>query len=349
VIPRRILGIETSCDETAAAIVIDGKPVADRTTTQVLHEQYGGVVPELASRAHERLLMPAVEGVLRDAHLTVEDIDGIAVTFGPGLAGALLVGVAFAKGLAMARNIPVWGINHLEGHLWSGGLTTGAPPQPFLALLISGGHTLLVEVEGFGRYRRIGTTRDDAAGELFDKVGRMLGFRFPAGARIDAAALEFKGIPIAFPRTRIDGDPTGFSFSGLKTAVLYYLQRNFKRDVDSSFILTDEVRNAICAGLMSAVGGTLAAAIRAALDQRRYQALVVAGGVSASRYLRGIFEGVTEEAGIPLIIPPIQHCTDNGLMIAYAGYLRMSNGYPASDLNFTVDPAASLFASSSIE
>jgi len=343
-IPRVILGIETSCDETAAAIVIDGKPVADRTTTQVLHEEFGGVVPELASRAHERLLMPAVEGVLRDAKLQVGDIDGIAVTYGPGLAGALLVGVAFAKGLGLAKGIPVWGVNHIEGHLWSGGLTSETPPLPFLALIISGGHTLLIEVEGFGKYRKVGTTRDDAVGELFDKAGRMIGFSFPAGARIDAAALAFTGEPVAFPRTRIECEPNNFSFSGLKTAVLYHLQRTYKRGEDGAFNLTEEQRNAICAGLMSAVGGTLAAAVRSALSQRDYRALVVAGGVSASRYLRRVFTEVTDDAGILLIIPPFQHCTDNGSMIAYAGYLRILNGFPPSDLKLSVDPAASLFS-----
>ena len=180
-----ILGIETSCDETGAALLVDGKIAADRTTTQILHEEHGGVVPELASRAHIRLLTPAVEGVLEDTGMRFEDIDAVAATYGPGLAGALLVGVSHAKGLAKGLNIPFVGINHLEGHLWSPELTYGKLPLPFLALIISGGHTLMIEVSEFGSYRRLGGTHDDAAGELFDKVGRMLGFSFPAGADLD--------------------------------------------------------------------------------------------------------------------------------------------------------------------
>lgn len=343
--PRVILGIETSCDETAAALFVDGKAVADRTTTQSLHELYGGVVPELASRAHEKLLTPSVEGVLKDAGLGIGDVEGIAVTYGPGLAGALLVGLAFAKGLALARDIPFWGVNHLEGHLWSSGISGAEPQTPFLALIISGGHTLLVRVDGFGRYSRIGSTRDDAVGELFDKVGRMIGLPFPAGAAIDRMALERRGDATALPRTRIEGAPTEFSFSGLKTAALYYLKKNFTAAPAVGFDLPSEVRSALCAGLMRAVGETFRASLRSALDGESYRALVVAGGVSASQFLRAYFSEVADEYHIPLLIPQFRHCTDNGEMIAYAGYRMIQAGYSPSPLSLAVDPGASLFTS----
>jgi N6-L-threonylcarbamoyladenine synthase len=345
--PRVVLGIETSCDETAAALLIDGKVAADRTTRQLLHEQYGGVVPELASRAHEQLLAPAVNGVLKDTNLGVKDIEAIAVTCGPGLAGALLVGLAFAKGLAAARGIPYWGVNHIEGHLWSAGLTVEEIPLPFLALVVSGGHTLLIEVQGFGDYKRLGSTRDDAAGELFDKVGRMIGFAFPAGAAIDQAALDCKGVLVSFPRTRIADEPLTFSFSGLKTAVLYHLRKKYSQLPDGSFDLNDD-RSSICAGLMDAVSDSLNAAIKTALQSHHYKALVVAGGVSASRWLRRGFEEIAGAAGVPLFIPPFHHCTDNGAMIAYAGYLSIRHGRPPSDLNQSVDPSASIFRSASL-
>ncbi len=355
---RNILGIETSCDDTAAALLSDGKIIADRTTRQILHEQYGGVVPELASRAHERLLEPAVKGVLKESNLKVTDIDAIAVTNGPGLSGALLVGVSFAKGLASGLNVPLIGVNHLEGHLWSSELTIGDLPVPFLGLLVSGGHTIMVNVKQFGQYEILGNTRDDAVGELFDKVGRMLGFTFPAGENIDNEALSYfkdhKTESIKFPRTKLKNDPFGFSFSGLKTAVLYHLQKHYSNGQNSDILQNDQTswkdvgfqipnddRQAICAGLMAAVGDVLISGMSAVCDKYEFQGLVVGGGVSASRYLRARFSRFATERNLTLNIPPIQHCTDNGSMIAYAGFRRLMLGQRDS-LDLAINPSANL-------
>jgi N6-L-threonylcarbamoyladenine synthase len=330
---RIILGIETSCDETAVGLIIDGRIVADRTTRQVLHELYGGVVPELASRAHEKLLVGAVEGVLRDAGINVEAIDAVAVTNGPGLAGALLVGVAFAKGLAAAGNIPLYGVNHVEGHLWSAEITKGSLPRPFL-----------IGVKEYGDYIQLGSTRDDAVGELFDKVGRMLGFQFPAGAAIDKAALEYSGKPLLLPRARIKGEPLSFSFSGLKTAVLYHLRNNFSLK-DDHYLVSEEQLGAICSGLMSAVSDMLLTSLEAAWAEGDYRALVVAGGVAASRYLRNKLGEFARVHDVSLYIPPLEHCTDNGSMIAYAGYMRIRAGHNPSPLDMSINPTANIFSS----
>ena len=335
-----MLGIETSCDETAAALLVDGKIVADRTTRQVLHEVYGGVVPELASRAHEQLLAPAVKGVLDEAGLSPGDVSGVAVTYGPGLAGALLVGLSFAKGFAAAMGIPYWAVNHLEAHLWIAQLTTQKLPIPALALIVSGGHTLLIAVQGFGNYRLLGTTRDDAAGELFDKVGRVIGFPFPAGAKIDELALHYTGKPAPFPFTRTKSDPYAFSFSGIKTAALNYLRRKGAMNPSGVFPLGDDERSAICSGLMRAVARSLILPVTRALQEGSFQALLMVGGVSASKYLRREFGSLADETGIPLIVPPIFHCTDNGAMIAYTGYLMAAGGVAPASWDKEVDPSA---------
>ena len=339
--PVIILGLETSCDETAAALLVDGREVADRTTRQLLHEQYGGVVPELASRAHERLLALAVRGVLNDSRIDLSELSAIAVTSGPGLAGGLLVGLSFAKGLTTGLGIPLIGVNHLEGHIWAGELTGEKLPLPFLALVVSGGHTLLLKVTKFGQYEKLGSTRDDAAGELFDKVGRLLGFHFPAGPALDKDAIEFMGVPIRFPRAKLTDDPYGFSFSGVKTAILYHLRENYTQ-VDGIFQLTEEQRKAISAGLMATVGDMLVSAIGNAFSHDDYKAVVIGGGVSASRFLRVKFQKFSEEHSVPLIIPPMRFCTDNGSMIAYAGWKRfLAGNFSQPDLS--INPAANLF------
>jgi len=333
--PRVLLGIETSPDETAAALMVDGRVVADRITRQVLHEAFGGVVPELASRAHEQLLLPAIRGVLKDAGREIDEVEGVAVTCGPGLAGALLVGVAVAKGLAAVRGIPLYGVNHLEGHLWSAELSQGAMPLPFLALIVSGGHTLLVGVKGFGNYELIAATRDDAVGELFDKVGRMLGFSFPAGAAIDREALAATKA-VRFPRARFDGDAPAFSFSGLKTAVLLHLKAMQLARPEN---LPPDVRGAICRGVMEAVAAMLERPLQRTLESGKYRALVMAGGVAASRFLRARLESLASASGVPFIKPLFEHCTDNGAMIAWAGSKMIAGGLPPAPPDLEVRPS----------
>lgn len=353
-----VLGIETSCDETGAALFVDGKIVADRTTTQLLHEKYGGVVPELASRAHMRLIAPAVKGVLEDGGVAVDELDVVGATYGPGLAGALLVGVSYAKGLAGALDIPFIGINHLEGHLWAAEMMFGELKTPFMALIISGGHTLMIEVCSFGIYKKLGGTHDDAVGELFDKTGRMLGFPFPAGALLDDDTIRFHEMkeagdihdnPIRFPRAKVKKDKLGFSFSGLKTAVLYYLREKYSnpketlqtRSNEMQFSIPEHDRIAISAAIMEAVSDMLINGLASAWNNR-YKALVVSGGAASSKFLRSNLINFARERDIPLIIPPPEHCTDNGAMIAWIAHRHFCKGN-TSLLNLQVDPSASLF------
>ncbi len=335
-----VLGIETSCDETAAAIYGNGKILADCIIRQIVHEEYGGVVPELASRAHEKLLAAAVDEVLRKSRLEINDLDGAAVTYGPGLAGALLVGVAFAKGLAAGAGLKLIGVNHLEAHLWSAELQYSDIPTPFLAYIISGGHTLLVYVAGFREYQVLGSTQDDAVGELFDKTGRMMGINYPAGSSIDAYALKNNSKTVEFPRARVKNDKYGFSFSGLKTAVLYYLKANFKMQGES-FDLNESEKESICAGLMASVADMLIRAAELAFTDFEARALVITGGVSASKFLRNRFQKFTENIGAPLFIPSINLCTDNGAMVAYLGDRLYRKGH-FSDLSLPVEPSLTL-------
>ncbi len=354
---RVILGIETSCDETAAAVLVDGKIIADRTTRQTLHEQYGGVVPELASRAHERLLAPAIDGALAEAKMKINDVEAIAVTNGPGLAGALLVGVAVAKGLSKALKIPIFAVNHLEGHIWAVEMSranfginntsetsniNNTIPSPFLALIVSGGHTILIRVDDFGKYTKLCTTRDDAAGELLDKVGRMLGLAFPAGAKIDQYALKTVKSSLNFPRAHFSNNQFAYSFSGLKTAVNYYLKTHPEL-YDSDGNINDETRGQICRAVMESVADMLSLPVEHFLDSGDYKAFVVGGGVSASVFLRNKWEQISKKHKVPLFISPPDFCTDNGAMIAYTGWKMILSGVlPASD-DFAVEPSLSLF------
>ena len=335
-----LLGIETSCDETGAALVRNGRILADRTTTQLLHQKYGGVVPELASRAHEKLLMNAVESVLVDSALSLADINAVAATYGPGLAGALLVGVSFAKGMAYGLGVPFLGVNHLEAHLWVPELTFGKMPLPFLGMIVSGGHTITIGVKRLGEYELIGTTHDDAAGELFDKVGRMLGFGFPAGAAIDDDAFNFNGETVRFPRAHIKNDQFGFSFSGLKTAVLYYLREKYGES-PNGYQIPQHERCAISAGIMEAVSEMLITGLEAAWSTDGYRVLAISGGVAASRYLRERFRSFAEEKGIQVYIPPPKYCTDNGAMTAYTGYLHLQSNHTSS-IDLSNDPAGGI-------
>lgn len=316
-----VLGIETSCDETAVGLVHQGHLLADRTTRQVLHELYGGVVPELASRAHDLLLTPAVKGVMKEAGIGWDEIEAVAVTRGPGLIGALLVGISFAQGLASGIKRPLFGVNHLEAHIWAAELETEVE-LPMIVLLISGGHTMLVHCERFGRYRVVATTRDDAAGELLDKVGRMLGVPFPAGATLDRWARECPDEGFSFPRLKFSPEaPLFFSFSGIKTAVLYYLKAHYPQG-QVHFELPEEDKWRVAKGVMEALTHTLTIPLQRTLAAETvtpYKTIVVVGGVASSLFLRQRLMEMSTDWGVKIVFPSPSLCTDNGAMVAYLG------------------------------
>lgn len=331
----RILGIETSCDETGVAIYDEEKGlIANQLHTQIaLHADYGGVVPELASRDHIRKLAPLLQAALQEAHLTAKDIDGIAYTSGPGLVGALLVGSTVARSLAYAWNVPAIGVHHMEGHLLAPMLEENPPHFPFVALLVSGGHTQLVRVDGVGRYELLGESIDDAAGEAFDKTAKLLGLDYPGGAAL--ARLALKGTPnrFAFPRPMTDRPGLDFSFSGLKTFAANTLHQVMKEEGE----LTDQSKADIAYAFQEAVVDTLAIKCKRALKQTGLKRLVIAGGVSANKQLRQTLAELMQQLGGEVFYPQPQFCTDNGAMIAYAGFLRLKQGQQ-QDLAIEVRP-----------
>jgi N6-L-threonylcarbamoyladenine synthase len=328
----RVLGLETSCDETAAAVVEDGRrALSDVVSTQVdIHRRWGGVVPELASRNHVVQVLPVVDAALERAGLSLDAVDLIAVTAGPGLLGALLVGLQTARALGAATGIPVLGVNHLEGHLLAIRLLEDAPEPPFLGLVVSGGHTSLYLVEDFGRYRRLGSTRDDAAGEAYDKVGRLLGLPYPAGAPIDDLAQRGNPRAIRFPRAMNAPDAVDWSFSGLKTAVRSHL---LKHGVPEGQALAD-----LCASFQEAVADTLSAKAVAAARRLGVPQLVLCGGVAANSRLRALTTERAAERGVRVFLPPPRLCTDNGAMIGVAGYEAFRRGQ-APGAGLAVDAA----------
>jgi tRNA N6-adenosine threonylcarbamoyltransferase len=315
----RVLGIESSCDETAVAVYDDAAGLlSHRLHSQIaMHQAYGGVVPELASRDHVRRLLPLVREALSEAKSDRTSIDGVAYTAGPGLIGALLVGEGFATALGRAWGKPALGIHHLEGHLLAPLLEPEAPAFPFLALLVSGGHTQLVDVASLGVYRILGETVDDAAGEAFDKTAKLLGLPYPGGAALASLAESGRSGEFVFPRPMLDRPGLDFSFSGLKTAALVALRG---RD------LAGPVRADIARGFEDAVVDTLAEKCRRALKQTGHQRLVIAGGVGANRRLRERLGRVVRELDARLYFPRTEFCTDNGAMIALAGCMRFAAG-----------------------
>ena len=331
----RILGIETSCDETGVAIYDEEKGlIANQLHTQIaLHADYGGVVPELASRDHIRKLAPLLQAALQEANLTPKDIDGIAYTSGPGLVGALLVGSTVARSLAYAWNIPAIGVHHMEGHLLAPMLEENPPHFPFVALLVSGGHTQLVRVDGVGRYELLGESIDDAAGEAFDKTAKLLGLDYPGGAAL--ARLALKGTPnrFAFPRPMTDRPGLDFSFSGLKTFAANTLHQVMQEEGE----LTEQSKADIAYAFQEAVVDTLAIKCKRALKQTGLKRLVIAGGVSANKQLRQTLAELMQQFGGEVFYPQPQFCTDNGAMIAYAGFLRLKQGQQ-QDLAIEVRP-----------
>lgn len=320
----RVLGIETSCDETGVAIYDSEQGLlGDALYSQVeMHAVYGGVIPELASRDHIRKTLPMIRQLLTEREIAPESIDGIAYTAGPGLMGALLVGAALGRSLAMAWGVPAIGVHHMEGHLLAPMLEDNPPRFPFVALLVSGGHTQLVAVHGIGQYRLLGESLDDAAGEAFDKVGKMLGLAYPGGPRV--AALALKGTPgrFKFPRPMTNRPGLDFSFSGLKT-----FARNTLEELQASEAgVSDQDRADVALAFEEAVVQTLVIKCRRALDASGLKALVIAGGVSANQRLREQLQAMTEARQSRLYYAQPQFCTDNGAMIAYAGCQRLMAG-----------------------
>ena len=315
----KVLGIETSCDETAVAVFEGGHGLlANRVFSQIeLHRPHGGIVPELASREHVERLLPMITASLADAGLEAQAIEGIAYTAGPGLIGALLVGATVARALGYAWRVPVIGVHHLEGHLLAPQLEPGAPDFPFIALLVSGGHTLLVEVAGLGRYRILGETQDDAAGEAFDKTAKLLGLGYPGGAALAALAASGREGVFEFPRPMLDRPGLDFSFSGLKTAVVVALRHR---------VLDNQARADVARGFESAMVETLTAKALRALRQTGIGTLVVAGGVGANRRLRRDLGSAGAALGCRVHFPRPEFCTDNAAMIALAGHARLLAG-----------------------
>ena len=321
-----ILGIESSCDETAVAILradhgCRGQLLADLVASQIaVHARFGGVVPEIASREHLRVLPSLVEQALQQADVQWRDVDHIAVTNGPGLMGALLVGVSYARAAGFIHEIPVMPIHHMEGHLLAPGLSeAGLPEFPFICLLVSGGHTMLVRVDGVGKYRIIGRTVDDAAGECFDKCARLLQCGYPGGPEIARLAQAGDAQRFSLPRPMLNRDNLDFSFSGLKTAVMYALRKHPRPD--------DALKQDMAAAIEASIGDVLVKKSMRACVQEQVPRLVIAGGVAANRYLRQRLQDEARRQDITLALPGLRYCTDNAAMIAYAAQRRLQAGY----------------------
>lgn len=326
----RVLGIETSCDETGIAIYDDEKGLlANQLYSQVkLHADYGGVVPELASRDHVRKTVPLIQAALKEAGMTAKDIDAVAYTAGPGLVGALLVGATVGRSLAFAWNVPAIPVHHMEGHLLAPMLEDNPPQYPFVALLVSGGHTQLIGVTGIGQYELLGESIDDAAGEAFDKTAKLLGLDYPGGPMLSKMASQGTEGRFVFPRPMTDRPGLDFSFSGLKTFAANTIRSNGD---------DDQIRADIARAFEDAVVDTLMIKCRRALDQTGFKRLVMAGGVSANRTLRAKLAEMMKKRGGEVFYARPEFCTDNGAMIAYAGMVRLRSGAKA-ELGVTVRP-----------
>ena len=315
-----VLGIESSCDETSVAIISGGKLTANLISSQDFHVNYGGVVPELSSRAHLQIILPLLKDALLASSLTLKDIDVICATAGPGLIGALLVGLTFAKGLAYSLNKPFIPVNHIEGHVYSGFLMKDKPEFPILTVVVSGGHTLLLLVKSFTEIQKLGSTVDDAAGEAFDKVAKMLGLGYPGGPKIQKAAALGTKNSITFPVADL-ANPFNFSFSGLKTSVLRHVQKNFKDN-----IIPENEKNNIAASFQDAVIRAIIRNAERALNKFEVNTLSLVGGVAANRPLRDALTNLAGKYNKKIVIPDMQYCGDNAAMITFRGMKIFDSG-----------------------
>jgi N6-L-threonylcarbamoyladenine synthase len=332
-----ILGIESSCDETAAAVVRDGREILSSViASQIeLHGPWGGVVPELASREHLEKIEPVVNEAVKEANVTLKDIDAIAVTQGPGLIGSLLVGVCYAKALAWGLDIPLVGINHIEGHVYSIAFENSPVEYPALALIVSGGHTNIFHISEEGKYKIVSRTRDDAAGEAFDKVAKMLGLGYPGGPVIEKLALEGNASAIKFPRAKISDGKPDLSFSGLKTAVSRYINENGTEPLRNGDAPTREIKD-LAASFQKAVVSALVDTLEKLALELQPKTLIVAGGVACNLALKQAAEDAAARLGIPIYFPSKHLSTDNAAMIAAAGYFHLKKGERA-DPSMTAD------------
>ena len=324
-----ILGIESSCDETAAAVVKNGREVLSNIISSqiVIHRKFGGVVPEIASRKHIENILPVIDEALRQANVKLEEIDAVAVTYGPGLVGALLVGVSAAKALAWANDKPLIGVNHLEGHVFANFLNDKDLEPPFMALVVSGGHTALLKVTDYNSFELLGQTRDDAAGEAFDKVARAVGLGYPGGPKVDKAAKEGNPHAMEFPRAKVADSPYDFSFSGLKSAVLNYI--NHAKMTGEEIYVPDLV-----ASFQNAVVDVLVSRAIIAAKEYGYKKLAIAGGVASNSALRAAMKEACDKNGITFYHPSPIFCTDNAAMIGAAAYYEYKKGNRSGwDLN----------------
>lgn len=317
--PSIILAIESSCDDTSASIIRDGKIINNIIATQEVHRQYGGVVPELASREHHRELLPVIDAVLKDAGVSTRQLSAIAFTQGPGLLGSLLVGASFAKGMAWSLNIPLIAVNHMEAHVLAHFIDAPRPSLPFLCLTVSGGHTQIVHVKSQTDMEVLGQTIDDAAGEAFDKIGKYLGLDYPAGPEIDRLA-QLGVAHIAFTKPSVAG--LDFSFSGLKTAVMYHLRDAVKKEPEYIALYIND----ICASVQKTIVDILIDKALMASQSMGISQIGIAGGVSANRHLRQRFRSMESTHGWSVFIPDFQYCTDNAGMIAQAAYYKYLQG-----------------------
>ena len=332
-----ILAIETSCDDTAAAVVRDGDVLSNIISSQEIHNQYGGIVPELASREHVKGIVPIVHAALREARVSIESVDAVAVTYGPGLAGSLLVGAHFAKGLAMRFAKPLIPIHHIEAHVYSGYLEEPDLVYPSICLVVSGGHTSIFHVKDVSTFEVLGSTKDDAAGEAFDKIAKLVGLGYPGGPHIDRLAGFGNAQAFNFPRGLFYDQNYDFSFSGLKTAV--------RREVEKLRSIGDDLPiNDLCASAQTAIVDVLVSKTMRAIDTLGIGAVVIAGGVSANSELRTRMSAAAAQRGVTFVAPRLDYCIDNAAMIANVAQLRygntMSNAAQLNNLDFTVSPKA---------